>query len=141
MPDPSPMPAPASPAPGVPSPGPTGPASVGVQNQGNLLRGRVLAGMAMTFLDQAHALLSSKTEEGQTVLKMLNAGSKHFGPPPKDLATQELKLAQSRLSPMGGLQGGGGNPMAAVQQRASQLGLGAPRGPYAPRTPQMAGAA
>lgn len=120
------MPAP----PRVPSPGPTAPAGVGVQNEGNAMRGKVLAGIAMTFLDQALSMLSSKTDEGQAVLKMITAGSKFFGPPPKDLGAQELKLAWSRLNPMQGQAGpGSSSPMSAVQNRASQLGMNLARPP------------
>lgn len=112
---------------GVPSPGATGPAGVKVQNEGNAMRGEVLAGIAMTFLDQALSMLSSKTDKGQAVLKMLQAGSKHFGPPPKDLGAQELKLAAARMNPMqsSGPQGGPA-PMGAVQQRMGQLGMTRP---------------
>lgn len=109
----------------APSPGPTSPAGVNVQNEGNAMRSKVLAGIAMTFLDQALALASSKTEEGQAILKMLNAGSKFFGPPPKELGMQELKLAQSRLNPMQ-QQPAGPAPQAAVQQRMGQLGMQRP---------------
>lgn len=114
-----------------PSPGPTAPATVSVQNQGNLLRARGIVGMAMTFLDQALGLASSKTAEGQAIMKALQALSKNFGPAPKDFGPQELKLAASRMNP---LQGGG--PAGAVGQRQNQLGLGAPRGPQGPRMPQ-----
>lgn len=119
-------------APRVPTPGPTGPAGVGVQNEGNAMRGKVLAGIAMTFLDQALSMLSSKTDEGQAVLKMLSAGSKFFGPPPKELGAQELKLAAARMNPMQG-PAAGPSPMPNVMNRAAQLGIapppqGAPQG-------------
>lgn len=123
-----------SPAPGVPSPGPTSPAAVGVQQNGNVMRSRLLVGVAMSFLDTALALASSKSDEGQTILSMLNAGKKLFGKPAKDLGAGELKLAASRLNPA--TEAMGGPPMGPVAARAGQLGLGMPRGPYGPRQPQ-----
>src|SRR5262245_30396280 len=85
-------------------PGPTGQAAMAPNRQGQRLQGMVVANIGLTMLDRALGMIGSQSDEGQALLKAIQALSKIFqAPRGQDLSQSEMKLMGAQQRPMGGM--------------------------------------
>lgn len=91
------------------------------------MRGMVQVTMGLNLLDQAAALLGSKTPEGQALMSALVKLRKTFGNAQSDLQSQELKLMQSRMSPISQPNANQGQAMQQMlKSKLGGMGMSAP---------------
>lgn len=122
--------APAGPMPGAPPnamqpPGPTGPATMAPNRQGQRLQGMIAANIGLVMLDKALGMVGSTSDEGQALLKAIQALSKIFSAPRShDLSNAEMKLMGAKQGPMAPPAQGGMAPGMAARDRLAALGMG-----------------
>jgi len=82
-------------------PGPTGPATMRPQSGGMKEAGYPFVALGLKFLEMGLGHFGSTTPEGLAIVTALKSLAPKFGQPTGDLTKQSMKLAASRVNPMG----------------------------------------